>query len=198
LQNEKIRVDKLIESSKSSEREKARSCETQKLQACSEDVEDCLESDDEDIDFDIAEFQTLLSILLTQLKETGVIKPWIQFHKLVNDGKFPLNNIAFWYAGYRLFYGKFLRCMGGITNQGQILDGSTCKGQSIPSKAKINFAVQDRRSLDGREMQSRDFHPGVLHGMIKMLSMQSNMQQKPLKICFDGKKINASLSTKPI
>jgi hypothetical protein len=40
-------------------------------------------TDDEAVDADIAVFQKRLPIVVTQLRDAGVIKPWLQFHKLV-------------------------------------------------------------------------------------------------------------------
>jgi hypothetical protein len=127
LANEKVRIEAST-TSRSPAKKKPRAQQTHQS---SEDLDTDTDTDDEDVDADIAEFQRLLPVVVTQLRDAGVIKPWLQFHKLVQDGTFPLNNIAFllfldvvrfyscestsqmryhhnikdfWYAGYRLFH----------------------------------------------------------------------------------------------
>ena len=97
-------------------------------------------------------FATLVEMLpnvLQTLKQADKVNGFIQFNRLLSEGKFPMNNIAlllfldvvrwyslddatttmryseevkeFWRTGLRLFHGRFLRYMGGPKNKGQIL-----------------------------------------------------------------------------
>ena len=46
----------------------------------------------------------------------------------------------FWTIGYKLFCEKFVRYMGGYKNAGQV-QGSSTRGELLPSQSHINFAV---------------------------------------------------------
>jgi hypothetical protein len=60
-----------------------------------------------------------------------------------------------------------------------------------------SFVVPNQQSLDSKTMQFGDFQPGLLHIMLGLVSsMQANTGPKPMKICFDGKNINASIYAK--
>ena len=91
----------------------------------------------------------MLPNVLRTLKQADKVNEFIQFNRLLSEGKFPMNNIAlllfldvvrwyslddatttmryseevkeFWRTGLRLFHGRFLRYMGGPKNKGQIL-----------------------------------------------------------------------------
>ena len=83
---------------------------------------------------------------------------------MVNDGSFPFENIAFllfmdvcrfltckitirvgysdkvkhfWRIGYRLFHGKWLKCMSGPKNTGTLTTVQSDKGLFSPADAKI-------------------------------------------------------------
>ena len=98
------------------------------------------------------------------------MEPWIKFHELVHNEQFPLDNICFrlfldvaryigcttttqmryckeikefWYTGYKLFHGKFLRFMGGPKNHGSVVGMQAERGNYDPKVSMINFAVPD-------------------------------------------------------
>ena len=138
---------------------------------------------------------------------------YIYFHKLVSDGKFPLDNLAFllfsdvvrwfgtetaiysmryseeikffWKTGLRLFHGRFLRFMSG----------PKCPGRNIDSSAhnsKINFIVHDRKVLQDEKPYVEGTSPGIINGMIDSLASCDKNQTKTYTVCVDGKKINPS------
>lgn len=99
---------------------------------------------------DIALLRSLAPYVAECMKSFGCLKPWIQFHQMVSEGTFPMNNICFqlfldvvrffgtqstiemrysnevkrfWMTGFRLFHGRFLRFMGGPKNAGQLIKG---------------------------------------------------------------------------
>ena len=118
---------------------------------------------------------TILPDVIDKLKEHGQVEIYKKWCTLVKDDTFPLDNICyllfldlvtwfdqpitskmryfrsetkkFWEVGYRLFRGKFLRFMSGPRNQGQIIDGSTSRGNCTPTTSKINFAVPSMQAL---------------------------------------------------
>ena len=86
--------------------------------------------------------------VLDKLSDVGKKDKLLKFFKLVRDGKFPLNNIAFelfldiveWFdkdesrqmrysqlfwLGRKLFGGRFIRFMSGPKNESDILTGSS-------------------------------------------------------------------------
>jgi hypothetical protein len=98
------------------------------------------------------------------LGEHGLLYDWINFHKMILKGTFPLDNIAlrlfldvvryyscsdkhsmrysdqvcqFWNTGHRLFHGKFLRFMSGQTIEDTVEEEQTTR------QISVNFAVPD-------------------------------------------------------
>jgi hypothetical protein len=49
----------------------------------------------DDKDEEYTEIVSLIPTVIDQLKRAGKLTEYISFHKLVNDGKFPLDNLAF-------------------------------------------------------------------------------------------------------
>ena len=47
------------------------------------------------VDQDHLKIQELLPAVINEMKRIGKYKEYLSFHKLVSDGKFPLDNIAF-------------------------------------------------------------------------------------------------------
>ena len=115
----------------------------------------------------------LFPTILSALKPTGRLRDWTNFIKLLADGTFPVDNLAFqllmdvskWYSsetvygmryskevkhfwtlGYKLFKEKFIRFMGGHRNIGQISTGGQ-RGDLRTGNSKINFAVPDVKRL---------------------------------------------------
>ena len=121
----------------------------------------------------------MLPGVLDTLKKCDKIDEYVAFHRLLEDKKFPVTNIAFllfldvvrwlsldksttfmrysdevklfWQTGLRLFHGRFLRYISGPKNQGQVIRLETSPGHFDPKEAKINFAVPDRRVLQDKE-----------------------------------------------
>ena len=87
----------------------------------------------------------MLPNVIESLKKAGKLDEYVQFNRLLSDGKFPMTNITFllfldivrwyslddvtttmrfsegvkefWCTGLRLFHGRFLRFMGGPKNK---------------------------------------------------------------------------------
>ncbi|KAK7112287.1 hypothetical protein V1264_011760 [Littorina saxatilis] len=100
----------------------------------------------------------------------------------------------FWRTGYKLFHGKFLRFMGGPKYEGNLLDGS---GSSVdnrlePVDAKINFAVPASKFLETSAVIKTEIKPGIIDDCLKTVAKHS----KQVKVSFDSKKINGSLTHK--
>jgi hypothetical protein len=50
----------------------------------------------DDKDEEYTEIVSLIPTVIDELKRAGKLTEYIYFHKLVSDGKFPLDNLAFW------------------------------------------------------------------------------------------------------
>ncbi|XP_070182230.1 uncharacterized protein [Littorina saxatilis] len=178
---------------------------------------ECEASKPEGLDAEINRLLEILPNAAQRLKEQGLLSTWLLLHELICEGTFPLNNISFllfldvvrfyseentssmryreetklfWRTGYHLFHGKFIRFMGGPKNQGQVVDGSETLGVCRSSCAKINFAIPSLNHLETDEIQHETLKPGILHDTISILSETP----KVVKVAFDAKKINSSLS----
>ena len=68
------------------------------------------------------------------------------------------------------------------------------KGSLDPSSSKINFAVPYSKVRDTLEapLPAVDIKPGILTYILDRYAEQASSEQT-FKLCFDGKKINASL-----
>jgi hypothetical protein len=98
--------------------------------------------------------KTLLRSVIEERKKSGHLKPWMDFHRMVSNGKFPFDNIAFqlfmdvcrfyacdntsemtysdavkrfWRIGFRLFHGKWLKFMSGPKHLGKLVT-KECEG----------------------------------------------------------------------
>ena len=163
----------------------------------------------------------LIDDVITVLESHGIQSDFITFLKLVADGKFPLNNVAFmlfidvvkWFdskdirsvryndttmkffwLGKKLFGGRFLRFMSGPRNETDIVLG---KPNLSPSTSKINFACPSDTMLShynplGYEM-CIDAGPGLIKEMIEMTSTKKSSNSYLLM--FDGKKIKRGTDT---
>ena len=141
----------------------------------------------------------------------------MKFFKLVQDGKFPLDNIAFelfldiveWFdkdesrqmryspstlqffgLGRKLFGGRFIRFMSGPKNESDILTGSSTS--LSPLNSRVNFACPNENILRGINplgsgFPSR-FSPGLIDSMIE-LKIQHPSPQTSYVLMFDGKNV---------
>ena len=93
---------------------------------------------------------------------------WINYIRMLGSNEFPLKNIVhllfldvcrwykcgntvsmryspeikhFWLLGYKLFHGKFLRCMARFRHVGFVKDGSNARSFYNPTDISMNFAV---------------------------------------------------------
>lgn len=151
-----------------------------------------------------------------RLKEQGLLSDWIALHEIIANGTLPLDNIAlllfldvvkfysarktagmryasqtktFWQTAYKLFGGKLLRFMGGPKGLGQVVEGAAgSTGDCLPSEAKVNFIVPAINSLETQDVE--ETKPGIMQQCIRTLSQTTST----VKISFDSKKINSSLS----
>lgn len=128
-----------------------------------------------DIDETIEEFIKLVPCVMETLSQSGLHKHMLNFFKLVNESKFPLENIAlqlwievvlwfkcdntsdmrysentkkFWKLGYRLFGGQFLHFMSCYKNRSTVVTEATEKGIYPPCQSEINFAVPTKDVLN--------------------------------------------------
>ncbi|VDI16343.1 Hypothetical predicted protein [Mytilus galloprovincialis] len=163
------------------------------------------------------ELYELLPSVIQTLKNEGEMDSYVKFNRLLAGNKLPLKNIAFllfkdvvswyslddshkmryspevkqfWRVGLKLFKGRFLRFMSGMKNQGQDI-----QRHLNPEDSAINFAVPDRKSLDGSDISEtlKNLTPRIFHEMIDMLHEHDQDQLQTYKICFDGKKLNAGV-----
>lgn len=67
------------------------------------------------------------------------------------------------------------------------------KGMFDPSQSKINFAVPYHKVRNATEapLSAKDIQPGILTYVLDKFAQQATNDQT-FKLCFDGKKINAS------
>ena len=106
----------------------------------------------------------LLPNVLKEMKKNGHFETWFNLNRMVNDDSFPFENIAFllvmdvrrflsckntsgirysdkvkhfWRIGYRLFHGKWLKCMSGPKHTGTLTTEQSGKGIFSPADAKI-------------------------------------------------------------
>ena len=96
----------------------------------------------------------------------------------------------FWWAGAKLFHGKFLRFMGGPKNIGQIVDGIAEHGRLETSKSQINFVVPSKDTLQTKSIIKNEIQPGIIQECIDAVAENTT----DIKFSFDGKKINSCLT----
>ena len=142
---------------------------------------------------ELEKLRNVLPKAAQRLKDQGHLSTWLQLHRLIADGSFPLNNICFrlfldivklhccpsltemrypehskvfWRTAYRLFGGKLMRFMGGPKCQGQGSGGSAC----TPSEAKVNFSVPSRSVLEDVHETSETPRPGIIFSNMQTLA----------------------------
>jgi len=76
--------------------------------------------------------------------------------------------------------------MSGPRNQGQIIDGSTSRGNCAPTTSTINFAVPSMQTLVQDKLAP--IFPGVIKETISTIA--DNIPSKMVKLGIDGKKIS--------
>ena len=87
-----------------------------------------------------------------------------------------------------MFGGRFLRFMGGFKSTCPVADGPTSHAELDRLASKVNFAVPDVQTLSlTSDIEVK--YPGVMTEMLDTLS--SYLEDKEVKLCFDGKKINS-------
>ena len=178
----------------------------------------CTPAEDNENDQTFVTLSEMLPTVIQSLKGAGKMNEYIQFNRLLSDGKFPMTNIAFllfldivrwyslddstttmryceevkefWRTGLRLFHGRFLRFMGGPKNKGQIRHNEISAGSQRPEAAKVNFVVPDRRVLVDETKIVESSNPSILYDVIETVSQSDPDQCQTFKICVDGKKIN--------
>ena len=185
---------------------------------CSETVsvgtcDDINGSDDDSNETNYEMFSEAMERLKTHNKGDELVT----FMKLVVEGKFPLNNVAFllftdvvkWFScddtrcmrysdttmkffwlGKKLFGSRFIRFMSGPKNETDFLTGSRALS---PSSSKINFACPSDNILRsfhplGCDFGDNDTKPGLIQPMIDLTASKNNTDMSYV-IMFDGKKI---------
>lgn len=170
----------------------------------------------------IQEMQELVPTIINRLKKDGLKEDFCVLLRTLASGAFPLHNIAFlllldvarwysldsttqmkypvhtmkfWRVLYRMFHGKILRFMSGEKSVGQIIDGTTSKGNYNPQKSSINFAVPSVSCINEFETASinipREIPPGVIDSAVDFLP-----RNKSYILSVDGKKLAPGLTDK--
>ena len=162
----------------------------------------------------------LIPNVISELSHVDKVDGIVNFFKLVDEKRFPLDNIAlelfldvvkwfsissttlmryhrsskaFWRLGYVLFHGRFLRFMSGFKNISSIINGESCRGRYCPVDSRINFAVPDVINLNKLDSNKKlNIGTDVIQEALDQIA--TNCADKTYKICFDGKKINSSLN----
>lgn len=97
--------------------------------------------------------------------------------------------LQFWRIGQKLFHGRFLRCMSGPKNQGQILQGATYRGLYDPQESTVNFAVPSTSILRKMNPFEKDsLKPGMFDTILSNLAELDN--GNTYKLAVDAKKIS--------
>jgi hypothetical protein len=178
-----------------------------------------------DINTDLETLTNLLPSVVETLKRKGKIETWIKFNKLLSTDSFPLENIAFllfldvvkwfdsgnttsmryedpvvnkfWRIGYKMFHGKWLRFMSGPKSRGGLINNITSPGNFDPTQSRINFSVPFAKvkSTSESPVPPSQVKPGILTHLLDKFAEQACMNQT-FKLCFDGEKINSSISDK--
>ena len=165
---------------------------------------------------DLKYVQNLLPRVLQELGRVGKSDTFVKFLELVNERKFPLNNIAFslfcdvvsWYSlsdtrsmrysedtiqffwvGLKLFGGRFVRFMTGMKNESAMLTG---RDSLDPKESKINFACPSETILRevnpfGETLPAK-YKPGFLDEVMELKSVKDDGLNSYV-IMFDGKKV---------
>ena len=96
-------------------------------------------------------------------------------------------SMKFWKIIYRLFHGKVLRFFSGTKSVGQVLDGSSVKGNFDPQLTSINFAVPNVNSINRFDVIEsnipREMPPGIIRQAIDLMP-----RSKSYVLSVDGKK----------
>jgi hypothetical protein len=89
--------------------------------------------------------------------------------------------------------------MGGQKHRGQLVLGQSSKGIYKPSESFINFAIPHRAVLssDLSPLSPENVSPGILETLLSRFAQKAQTEpHKTYKICIDGKKINAAITSK--
>ena len=144
---------------------------------------------------------------------------WINYIRMLGSNEFPLKNIVhllfldicrwykcgntvsmryspeikhFWLLGYKLFHGKFLRCMARFRHVGFVKDGSNARSFYNPTDISMNFAVPAVHVLaKSATIKPSEIKPEIL---TQMLDLFRSNHMKTFKLCVDGKTLNVSSS----
>ena len=146
-------------------------------------------------DIILDEMIMIMPNVLNEMKKNGYIKTWISLSRMVNNGSFPFDNIAFllfmairrflscentsrirysdkmkhfWCVGYKLFHGKWLKFMSGLKHTGTQMTEQSDRGVFSPHEAKINFAVPilSVRSTELAPVKPSEIMPGEAYSSV--------------------------------
>ena len=158
----------------------------------------------------------MLPSVLKELASIDQVDTLYTFFKLLSEGKFPKENIAFsvwcdlvrwfdlkdtrqmryspncvnfYWVGWKLFGGRFIRYISGHKNDTAYLED---EGTLDPLKSKINFPCPSENILRNHNpmggILDKEMPPGILEDMIK-LKAEKDKKDKSYVIMFDGKKV---------
>ena len=160
----------------------------------------------------VDELVKIIPNIVTRLRKEGMFADFVTFLRLINEDKFPLNNISFllllevsrWYSLqttthmfyseetmkfskvlYRMFHGKALRFMPGTKAVGQVLCDSshTSIGNYDPQKTNINFAVPNTHTIINYTSM------GIITSTLELKSKENSYI-----LSVDGKKLTPGLN----
>ena len=149
------------------------------------------DTSNERLDFVKSRLQELAPDVAESMQRNNNLENWLELHELVAANEFPFYNICFklfmdvvrflrskgsitysndtklfWYIGFKLFHGRFLRFMGGPRNRGiKSLDENT------PNAPKINFCVPNLDYLSQTQsIMDKEVKPGILNKCLEFMS----------------------------
>ena len=155
---------------------------------------------------------------LSMLQENGSLMDFTHFFKVLVDGKYPVDNIAFrlfletvrwfsldttsqmtywddtktfWKVAYKIMGDKFILFMSGLKNLGQVVSGECQRGYSNPCESQINFAVPSTKIIRDYNTQNfpKQLKPGIITETLNSVGKKNVHSEKDYIISVDGKKL---------
>ena len=140
------------------------------------------------------------------MKDDNTLDEYLAFNRLLSEGRFPLDNIAFllfldvvrWFDLDKttnfmrysedvklfwrtLFKRRFLRYMGGPKHKGQVISGETAPGAFKSETSQVNFIVPDRRTLTEEAKIVISDKPNILSLMIEQVAKSEQKTKQKTK-----------------
>lgn len=164
----------------------------------------------------------IIPAVVCRLKKVNLLGDFVILLNLINQNKFPLQNIAFllllevarwyslpntsqmfyssetmkfWKVLFRLFHGKALRFMSGTKSTGKLLSGSSVSGIFDSQETSINFAVPSAQRVSSYNPVDIDLPSELPAGIIQQaIDLKQTCNSYVLSV--DGKKLAPGLNQK--